>query len=326
MKRVNHFWGKLFAGLSIIVGCSLFMPHGGVKAASLRGQNNEEKIFYFLREEMHFNNAAGSGALANVEKESSFNPNASGDGGTSYGICQWHNDRMSRLRAWCSDHGYDWRDLEGQLFYLEYELETYYPNTLSMIKGSGNSAGGAYEAGFNWCYYYEIPADRLNTSTERGNLARDVYWPKYKKVKTKLSKGKSYAADGMVFKAVGDFEVAFKGVVDEEAIEIDIPNKIQIGDVTAKVVQIAANACKDNTKLETLTIGANVTKIGKTAFYGCENLQEINIKSKKIKTFSKKCFKKISDEAVFYVKGGVKKDYAGKIKKVAPKSIKVKKL
>ncbi|WP_408071584.1 phage tail tip lysozyme [Butyrivibrio sp. JL13D10] len=326
MKKGEKCWGKLLIGLLFMIGCSLFTPLCSVKAASLHGKSNEEKIFYFLREEMNFNNAAGSGVLANIEKESSFRTGANGDGGTSYGICQWHADRMSRLRAWCDDHGFDWHDLEGQLNYLEYELNTYYPNTLSIVRGVKNSKKGAYNAGHDWCYYFEIPADREAKSRERGELARDKYWPKYKDVQSKLQKGKTYVTDAGVFKATGDFEVAFKGVADPEATSLSIPNKVKIGEITAKVTSINAKACKGNDNLTKVTIGTNVEKIGKNAFDGCSNLTKISIKSKKVSTFSKGCFKKISDDAVFYVKSSVKKNYTAKIKKVAPAGIKVKKL
>ena len=322
---MKGFWGKTLIAATIILGCSLIVPGMGAKAASLNGKNNEEKIFFFLREEMGFNNASGCGVLANIEKESSFRNDAMGDSGTSYGICQWHAERMSRLRAWCDDHDYDWHELEGQLYYLEYELNTYYPNTLAMVKGVSNNKNGAYEAGHDWCYYFEVPADKETRSKERGQLAKEKYWPKYKGVQTKLSKGKTYETEYGIFKATGDFEVTFKGVGDLELTELEIPGKIKIGNVTAKVTAIAAKACNGNETLEEVTIGANVAKIGKNAFQGCANLNEVTIKSKKIKSFGKGCFKNIGEGATFYVKKSVKKDYSKKLKKVAPKDISVQK-
>ncbi len=323
MKKGAIFWGKVLFAIMFIIGCSLVTPRCSVKAASLRGKNNEEKIFYFLREEMHFNNAAGSGVLANIEKESSFMTGAISDGGTSYGICQWHANRMSRLRAWCEDHGYDWSDLEGQLYYLEYELNTYYPYTLSVMQSVKNSKKGAWNAGHDWCYYFEVPSDREIKAKERGDLAKNKYWPKYKDAMTGLTKGKVYVTEEGVFKAVGDFEVAFKGAINPEATSLNIPNKVTIGEISAKVVSIAVRACKGNENLEEVTIGANVSKIGKSAFYGCSNLRNVTIKSKKVSTFSKGCFKNISDDVVFHVKGSVKKDYAKKLKKVAPSTLTV---
>ncbi|SEL06966.1 Leucine rich repeat-containing protein [Butyrivibrio sp. ob235] len=322
MKKV---WGKIILGTICILGCSLFAPSIGAKAASLHGSSNEEKIFFFLREEMNFNNAAGAGVLANIEKESSFRTNALSDGGTSYGICQWHAERMSRLRAWCDDHGYDWEDLEGQLYYLEYELDTYYPYTCSVLRGVKNSKSGAYRAGHDWCYYFEVPADKEERARERGELARDYYWPKYKNVKTKLQKGKTYETDIGIFKATGDFEVTFLEMTDEEVTSLEIPGKVKIGNITAKITAISPRAFEDNENLESVTIGGNVTKIGKCAFAGCSHLNEITIKSKKIKTFGKACFRDISETAVFYVKKAVKKKYAKKLKKVSPEGIEIQK-
>ena len=149
---------------------------------------------------------------------------------------------------------------------------------------------------------------------------------KYKNIKTKLSKGKTYVTENGIFKATGDFEVAFKGLEDPNVTEIDISGKVRIGNVSAKVTSIAPKACKGYETLEEVTIGANVTKIGKAAFQGCSSLTDITIKSKKVNSFGKACFKNIGEDATFYVKKAVKKDYSKKLKKVAPKDIKVKKM
>ena len=45
MKKGEKCWGKLLIGLLFIIGCSLFTPLCSVKAASLHGKSNEEKIF-----------------------------------------------------------------------------------------------------------------------------------------------------------------------------------------------------------------------------------------------------------------------------------------
>ena len=49
---------------------------------------------------MGLNNAAACGVLTNIQCESSFNPEVLGDGGTSYVICQWHNERWTRLQKY----------------------------------------------------------------------------------------------------------------------------------------------------------------------------------------------------------------------------------
>jgi hypothetical protein len=149
-------------------------------------QDNIEEIFDFMVEEMDLNAAAACGVLANIEKESAFNPKATGDYGTSYGICQWHNERKSNLISWCNSNGYNYQTLSGQLHYLQYELSMnnykvlYNGKTIyDKISSVSNSAQGAYDAAYAWCYYYEVPASKASVSVTRGNLARNTYWPTY---------------------------------------------------------------------------------------------------------------------------------------------------
>ena len=140
---------------------------------------NERAIFNFLTSNMKLNKAAACGVLANIEAESSFDPNVVGDGGTSFGICQWHDERYSSLKNWCSSNGKDYRTLDGQLWYLKYDLEHNYSSVLNYIKNVSNNANGAYNAGYYWCKNFEVPADTENMSILRGNNAKNSYYPKY---------------------------------------------------------------------------------------------------------------------------------------------------
>lgn len=153
---------------------------------SVQAASTVDTIFTFLKEELGLNTAAACGVLANIEKESNFNPNAYGDHGTSYGICQWHNGRFTALRNWCGANGYNYTTLEGQLQYLKFELSA--NNSQYLVNGKTvyqklravpNTAGGAYNAAYDWCYYYEVPANRRTKAVERGMLAKSTYWPKY---------------------------------------------------------------------------------------------------------------------------------------------------
>lgn len=141
--------------------------------------SNEEMVFVFAVKKMGYNTAAAAGLLANLKAESSFRPDANGDSGTSYGICQWHASRKTRLINWCSDNGYDYTTLEGQLYFLKYELEKYYPSVHKYMKGVSDTAQGAYDAGYYFCYHFEAPANRASKSQSRGNSAKNTYYPKY---------------------------------------------------------------------------------------------------------------------------------------------------
>ena len=151
------------------------------------GSTNEQTVFNFLTSVMGLNKAAACGVLANIYCESGFNPTALGDGGTSYGICQWHAGRFTNLKNWCSSNGKDYKTLDGQLWYLKYELEKSYAGVLNTIKAVANTAAGAYSAGYAWCKRFEVPADTENTSVSRGNLAKNTYFPKYSGAATTTS-------------------------------------------------------------------------------------------------------------------------------------------
>ena len=140
---------------------------------------NKGKIFTFLTNNMGLNTAAACGIIANIYCESGFNPNALGDKGTSYGICQWHNSRYHNLKVYCKRNGYDYTTLEGQLHFLEHELNNSYAATLKLLTSLDNDAEAAYYAGYSWCYNFEKPKNYPSVSVTRGHLARDKYWAAY---------------------------------------------------------------------------------------------------------------------------------------------------
>ena len=65
---------------------------------------------------------------------------------------------------------------------------------------------------------------------------------------------------------------------------VTVPDTIVISGVRHKVTSIANNAFKNNKKMKSIVIGKNITKIGKKAFFGCQNLKKITIKTTKLKT------------------------------------------
>lgn len=141
--------------------------------------SNEQLIYIYAVKKMGYNPAAAAGLLANIKVESGFKPTASGDSGSSYGICQWHAARKTRLINWCESKGADYTTLAAQLAFLQYELETYYPAVHKYMKNVENSAQGAYDAGYYFCYNFEAPANKAGKSASRGSSAMNTYYPKY---------------------------------------------------------------------------------------------------------------------------------------------------
>lgn len=167
-----------------------YMNHGtivhveyGLGSGEFSGDSIEEACFYFFVEYMGLPVSSAAGVLANVEAESGgFNIYAIGDNGTSYGLCQWHNERWENLKYFCDSNGYEWESLEGQLFYLQYEIteggESGYGLYERLLSEPENS-DGAYDAGYHWCYDFERPQERMGASYSRAAAARDIWYPKY---------------------------------------------------------------------------------------------------------------------------------------------------
>lgn len=171
---------KLKKGLScLLIILALFTCVSVALPTAEAKTDTQRNIFYFFKNNMGLNTAGACGLMANIEKESGFNPNLVSDSGTSYGICQWHNERWTSLKNFCNENGYDWKSITGQLYYLKYELETFYPNTFGEIKSVPNTAQGAYDAAFLFCYNFERPANKTASSEKRGELAKSTYWPRY---------------------------------------------------------------------------------------------------------------------------------------------------
>ena len=51
-----------------------------------------------------YTKANASGIAGNIFVESSFNPTAVGDNGTSFGLAQWHKSRWDRLNEFCKNN------------------------------------------------------------------------------------------------------------------------------------------------------------------------------------------------------------------------------
>lgn len=164
--------------LIVCLAAGLLSPAPSLTAEAA-SKTNQKTIFKYLTKTMKLPPAAACGVLANIEKESNFNPKATGDSGTSYGICQWHKSRFTALKKYCRKHKLDYRTVKSQLKYLRYELKKSYPGVLSFLKRVPNDPYGAYLAGYYWCYHFERPAKYLTGSVTRGNLAKNRYWKKY---------------------------------------------------------------------------------------------------------------------------------------------------
>ena len=160
--------------LSSLESASSSAQTAATKGNPFAADSNEHTIYAFLTGEMGYNRAAAMGVMANIKYESGYRPVCDGDRGTSYGICQWHAGRKTNLINYCTENGLDYTQLEAQLLFFKYEITTRYASVHAYLKGVENTAEGAYDAGYYFCFNFEAPAARTSQSTKRATYARDT--------------------------------------------------------------------------------------------------------------------------------------------------------
>ena len=162
---------SLFVSLFL---CMILLQTGQARA----NEAAEKEVFHFLTVQMELPPAAACGIMSNIAKESDFAADVTGPGG-AYGICQWMGSRKTELISYCEEKNLNYKSLNGQLHFLEFEVRRDYQNLYGRMKALPDTAEGAYQAGYLWCYEFERPANIAATSEYRGNYAREYVWPKY---------------------------------------------------------------------------------------------------------------------------------------------------
>lgn len=132
------------------------------------GESNKQSICLTLKSTGFSDNAVAA-LLTNIKHESSFNPNVLGDNGTSYGLCQWHEERYDNLKT---TYPYSYKTIDSQLEFLMYELENEYISVYNALdKGTDSTSDLTY----NFCANFEIPYDTKNTCKNRANNSDSYY-------------------------------------------------------------------------------------------------------------------------------------------------------
>ena len=173
------FVKKLIRILACLLTVCMLTAAVSVTSVAQASSENEQTIHEFLTEDMSLSDAAACGVLANMKAESGLRANIYNSNHSSYGLCQWSGSRLNNLKNYCNRNGYDWHSMNGQLHYLQYELTNSYKSVYNSLKGIGNIRNGAYNAGYKFCYNYEVPANRTSRSQQRGNIAKNTFWPHY---------------------------------------------------------------------------------------------------------------------------------------------------
>lgn len=168
--------------------------------------------------------------------------------------------------------------------------------------------------------------DSYEVTTESLTITRS-----YKNTTTEAKLGdtitdKSTKASYTITSVAKTLTVTYNNATASKSTTINVPDTVKIGDKTYKVTEIKANAFKNNKKLKKITIGKNIKKIGKNAFYGCKNLKNVTIKTTLLtkKTVGKNAFKGINAKAKVKVPKKKLKAYKTILKKAGIKGKKQK--
>lgn len=114
------------------------------------------------------------GAVANVEAESGLNPNARGDfhhgAPTAFGLCQWHEDRVNAIFH-ATGINVRTAGIDAQLKALDWEMRHTQADAFAAV----SKAGTPFQAGYEFCAFFERPANLHQQATLRGNMAVQLH-------------------------------------------------------------------------------------------------------------------------------------------------------
>lgn len=118
-----------------------------------------------------------AGIVGNLIHESGMNPTLPGDNGTSAGLAQFHNERLTALKQFAASRGKPATDFQTQLEFIDQELKTSEAPTLAALRlaKTPEEAAGAfigYERPAGWTA--QNPAGGLGYKN-RQSLARSVF-------------------------------------------------------------------------------------------------------------------------------------------------------
>lgn len=178
--------GGAGAGAAAVGGASMLAVAGGSTAALLYSSSlNEGEDEELLKNRINKGGAQAAGPMidylrsrglsedlakgmvANMQKESDFNPDAVGDGGKAYGLLQWHPDRQADFAKFSG------KEIRGSSIKDQADFAIY-----EATKGKERenwkkvqSSQSAYDAAAAYSKYVIRPADREGEAHERGRIA-----------------------------------------------------------------------------------------------------------------------------------------------------------
>jgi hypothetical protein len=117
---------------------------------------------------------AAAGIAANLQRESNFDPRATGDQGTAHGVAQWRGERMEAFRQFAGKD-IKFSTIEEQLRFVHHELTAGKDFGARRAGDLLRDARSAAEAAAIVTRLYERPRDAAGEAQRRGVLAEDRF-------------------------------------------------------------------------------------------------------------------------------------------------------
>lgn len=126
-------------------------------------------IFHEL-EAKGYSPAAAAGLTGNFGQESGGNPAVMGDGGTSGGYGQWHNERFSNLQHFAAGQGQPWQSPAVQIAFADQEIRAN-PGLFKSLQGATDPRAAADLVS----NLYERPNPAYANNPRREAIAAQVF-------------------------------------------------------------------------------------------------------------------------------------------------------
>lgn len=109
----------------------------------------------------------------------------------------------------------------------------------------------------------------------------------------KPAAGNTFTYGKLSYKVTSSSSVKLTGVKRGVSLKtLTVPSTVKFLKTTLKVTAIDSAAFKGNKKLQKVTLGKNVTSIGKLAFYNCTSLKKVTMSASRISAIGDKSFMK----------------------------------
>lgn len=129
----------------------------------------ERQIYEYLTKDKKLNDVQALGLMANIQRESSFNPSIKEKGGTGVGLFQWSHGRVAPFKRAVPDWETNWKAQ------IDYALNE--PQSLSMVRPgeyASRSFATAQEAADWWMNEWERPRDKISGSRKHSGYLKNV--------------------------------------------------------------------------------------------------------------------------------------------------------